>query len=99
MNQAEPRRLDVRLQLNESERARLFAAARACRMSTDRYMTSITRQALAQERAKVVNLSRAKDAAVRFACPRGLGDKIAHWDRRETPAEAPLVRSSGAEAA
>ena len=33
----------------------------------------------------MVNLTRAKDAALHFARPRGLGGKeIAHWHRRET---------------
>jgi hypothetical protein len=35
----------------------------------------------------MVNLSRAKDAAISWARPRGLGGKeIATWDRRESPA-------------
>jgi hypothetical protein len=36
----------------------------------------------------MVNLTRAKDAAVMWACPRGLGGSgVARWDRRETAAE------------
>ena len=37
----------------------------------------------------MVNLSRAKDAAITWARPRGLGgNEIARWDRRETDAVA-----------
>ena len=43
----------------------------------------------------VVNLSRAKDAAVCLACPRGLGGSaVAHWDSRETDTEGPPMRYS-----
>jgi hypothetical protein len=38
----------------------------------------------------MVNLTRAKDAAIAYARPRGLGSsEIVRWDRRETPSEAP----------
>ena len=43
----EQKPLEARLQLTESERERLYAAARASRMSTNRYLTHITRRALA----------------------------------------------------
>jgi hypothetical protein len=36
----------------------------------------------------MVNIDRAKDAAIIWACPRGLGGYIAHWHMRETAAEA-----------
>jgi hypothetical protein len=37
----------------------------------------------------MVNLSRAKDAAITWARPRGLGsDEVARWRHRETAAEA-----------
>jgi hypothetical protein len=43
-----------------------------------------------------VNLTRAKDAAVAWARPRGLGgDEVVHWHHRETAAAASQVRSSG----
>lgn len=41
----------------------------------------------------MVNLARAKDAAIAWARPRGLGGNEAiRWDRRETALEAPLMR-------
>ena len=46
----EQKPLEARLQLTESERERLYAAARASRMSTNRYLTHITRQALGKSR-------------------------------------------------
>ena len=46
----EQKPLEARLQLTESERERLYAAARASRMSTNRYLTHITRQALGESR-------------------------------------------------
>jgi hypothetical protein len=37
----------------------------------------------------MVNLTRAKDAAISWARPRGLGQsEVARWHRRETAAEA-----------
>jgi len=37
----------------------------------------------------MVNISRAKEAAISWARPRGLGaSEVAHWRRRETRAEA-----------
>ena len=47
----EQKPLEARLQLTESERERLYAAARASRMSTNRYLTHITRQALDASRS------------------------------------------------
>ena len=45
----------------------------------------------------MINLARAKDAAIAWACPRGLGgSEVIRWDRRETPVEAAPVRSTGA---
>lgn len=41
----------------------------------------------------MVNLTRAKDAAVPLVRPNGLGEReVAHWLRRETAAEAPPSR-------
>jgi hypothetical protein len=38
----------------------------------------------------MVNLTRAKDAAIAWARPRGLGSgEAVRWERRETPSEAP----------
>jgi len=43
----------------------------------------------------MVNLPRAKNAAVANARPRGLGgNEAVRWDRRETPADAPPARFS-----
>jgi hypothetical protein len=43
----------------------------------------------------IVNLPRAKDAAVAWARPRGLGGgETVRWDRRETAREAPPMRQS-----
>jgi hypothetical protein len=43
----------------------------------------------------MVNLTRAKDAAITWARPRGVGgQKIAAWDGRETAAEGSPVRST-----
>jgi hypothetical protein len=40
----------------------------------------------------MVNLTRARDAAVTWARPRGIGGQgVAVWHRRETPAEGPPV--------
>ena len=45
----------------------------------------------------IVNLSRAKDAAVTWARPRGLGGtEMARWHYRETPAEAPHIAPNDA---
>jgi hypothetical protein len=43
----------------------------------------------------MVNLTRAKDAAIAYARPRGLGSsEIVRWDHRETPSEAPPMRET-----
>ena len=45
------------------------------------------------ERSTMVNLTRAKDAAITWARPRGLGGKeIASWHSREKRGRAALVR-------
>ena len=47
------------------------------------------------ERSDMVNLTRAKDAAISWARPRGLGgNEIAHWKRRETRAAGRVVRQN-----
>lgn len=47
------------------------------------------------ELSDMVNLTRAKEAAVRFARPRGLGGgDVAYWDSREIGSEAPPMRFS-----
>lgn len=44
-------------------------------------------------KSEMVNLTRAKDAAISWARPRGLGGKeIASWDRRERRAPARPMR-------
>lgn len=44
----------------------------------------------------IVNLTRAKDAAIAWARPRGLGgDEVVRWDHRETPGAASLMRKNG----
>lgn len=48
----------------------------------------------------LVNLSRAKDAAIGWARPRGLGGSdVVHWHRRQIGAEALPVRYSEEKAA
>ena len=48
----------------------------------------------------MVNLKRAKDAAVAWARPRGLGgSEKAHWDRRESAAAASIRGLNGTEGA
>ncbi len=43
----------------------------------------------------ITNLSRAKDAGITWARPRGLGSsELARWHRRETAPEAPSIRHS-----
>jgi hypothetical protein len=44
----------------------------------------------------MVNLTRAKDAAITWARPRGLGGhEVAAWRRRESPAGGPPVAPAG----
>jgi hypothetical protein len=46
------------------------------------------------ELSDVVNISRARDAAIAWARPKGLGGgEVVSWRRRQTPAEAPCARS------
>jgi len=43
----------------------------------------------------MVNLTRAKDAAIAWARPKGLGGaEVAHWDHRQTGAAALLARET-----
>ena len=49
------------------------------------------------ELSDIANISRAKDAAITWARPRGLGGgEVAHWHRRESRAGAPPMRQNGA---
>ena len=44
---------------------------------------------MGQHKSGMVNLTRAKDAAIGWARPKGLGgNEVAHWHRRQTPARA-----------
>jgi hypothetical protein len=48
------------------------------------------------DRSDIVNITRAKDAAIAWARPRGLGgDEEARWYHREMRSRASLVRSNG----
>ena len=48
------------------------------------------------ELSDITNISRAKDAAITWARPRGLGgDEVARWHHRESRTGAPLVRQTG----
>ena len=48
------------------------------------------------ELSDITNISRAKDAAIAWARPRGLGgDEIARWHHRETRVQAPPMRKNG----
>jgi hypothetical protein len=43
----------------------------------------------------IVNLTRAKDAAITWARPRGLGQaEVAHWHHRQSRTEAPYIALS-----
>ena len=57
---------------------------------------SMWRIHMGQLKSGMVNLTRAKDAAIVWACPKGLGgNEVAHWHRRETPARPAYRRFSG----
>jgi hypothetical protein len=46
--------------------------------------------------SNTVNLTRAKDVALAFARPQGLGNSVARWERMETPLRASSARENGA---
>jgi hypothetical protein len=47
------------------------------------------------ERSDIINISRAKDAALAWARPKGLGgEEVVHWRRRQSRAGASPVRSA-----
>jgi hypothetical protein len=47
------------------------------------------------ELSDITNISRAKDAAIAWARPKGLGgDEVVHWHRRQGRAEGAPVRSA-----
>jgi hypothetical protein len=49
-----------------------------------------------EQLSDLVNLTRAKDAAITWARSRGLGGQgVAVWHRRETPSEPPPVAPTG----
>jgi hypothetical protein len=61
-------------------------------LEPDTKWPSMWRVRMGERLSDMVNLTRAKDAAIIWARPRGLGGGgVATWHRRETPAEAPPV--------
>lgn len=57
---------------------------------------SMWRVHMGQLKSGMVNLTRAKDAAVGWVRPRGLGGgEVAHWHRRQTPARPAYRRVLG----
>ena len=55
----------------------------------DRQWPGMWRVHQGEQISEMVNLTRAKDAAILWARPRGLGgNEVAHWDRREKRARA-----------
>jgi hypothetical protein len=48
------------------------------------------------ELSDIINISRAKDAAIAWARPRGLGGgEVVHWHRRQCVRRGPPVRPNG----
>jgi hypothetical protein len=59
----------------------------------DERWTNMWRICRGDERSSMVNLTRAKDAAISWARPRGLGgDDVARWYRRQTGRRRPPMR-------
>jgi hypothetical protein len=64
-------------------------------LEPDTKWPSMWRVRMGERLSDMVNLTRAKDAAIAWARPRGLGSReIATWQRRETAPEGSPVRST-----
>jgi hypothetical protein len=91
-------RLFVSNNPRSQDRQSLFINGRSTGVTVecDRRYPTMWRVRRGDELSDITNISRATDAALSWARPRGLGGyEVAQWHRREMPAGASPVRKNG----